>query len=489
VTKQEHGDWQTPLSLAHEVLSRLQAEGLRPRAILEPTCGEGSFLVAAAERFPEAELHGYERSAAYVATARARLPARARVTQADFFGVDWERALASLPRPLLVTGNPPWVTSATLGALGSANLPPKSNFKGLRGLDARTGKSNFDVSEWMLLRLVSALAAVSEQAPDPPLRRATLAVLCKTAVARRVIEQAHRGHPLAPGALFRIDCARHFRASVDAALLVAHVGARSAHETPTRWPVHDAIDAARPVSHATLRNGALVHDEAGARATAHLEGICEPAWRSGLKHDCARVMELTRDASGDLRNGLGAVVDVEPEVVFPLLKSAGVARGDRAIHRAILVPQRALDDDPADLSRRAPRAWRYLEEHRVLLRARKSSIYRGRPDYVVFGVGPYSFAPWKVAISGLYKRAAFTLVGPVEDRPVFLDDTCYFLPFDREAEALAARNALRSPAAQTFFSARVFADAKRPWSKSLLQQLDLAALFRHLERPREPGGA
>jgi len=39
----------------------------------------------------------------------------------------------------------------------SENLPKKSNFQGLRGLDARTGKSNFDIAEWMLIRLIEAL--------------------------------------------------------------------------------------------------------------------------------------------------------------------------------------------------------------------------------------------------------------------------------------------------------------------------------------------
>jgi len=39
-----------------------------------------------------------------------------------------------------------------LGIWNSDNLPPKSNFQKRRGFEAVTGKSKFDISEWMLLQ-------------------------------------------------------------------------------------------------------------------------------------------------------------------------------------------------------------------------------------------------------------------------------------------------------------------------------------------------
>jgi len=95
----------------------------------------------------------------------------------------------------------------------------------------------------------------------------------------------------------------------------------------------------------------------------------------------------------------------------------------------------------------------------------------------VFGIGPYAFAPYKVAVSGLYKRCQFTLIGPHDGRPVMLDDTCYFLPFDDEQAARRAQRALMTSLARDFFQARVFWDAKRPITKSLLQTLNLEALL------------
>jgi len=467
VTRQALGDWQTPVALAEAVLARVaRMGGPAPAVVLEPTCGEGAFLVAAARRFEGARLAGYELNERHAAIARARLPGpRAEVTVADFFHVDWERALSALAEPILVTGNPPWVTSATLGSLGARNLPEKSNLKGLSGLDALTGKSNFDVSEWMILRLLAALQG----------RRATLAMLCKTAVARRVIElAAAKRWDVRPGGLWGIDARRHFRAAVDAVLFVCETGAPA--RSGEGWPCHASLDAPDRLSTMAVVDGALIADAESVARTAHLAGRSKPTWRSGLKHDCARVMELAVEGRG-FRNGLEERVDIEAELVFPLMKSSDVAHGVTHRARAVIDPQRTLGEDTASLERRAPRAWRYLAAHRDLLSARKSSIYRGQPDFAIFGIGPYSFSPWKVAISGLYKRCAFTLIGPEGDRPVMLDDTCYFLPFEREADAREAWSALQSPLARDFLAGRIFWDAKRPINKAILQQLDLEALL------------
>ena len=471
MSRQEFGDWQTPLSLAREVLGVLAARVPEPSVVLEPTCGHGAFLVAVAERYPRAKLVGYEINERHLRAARASLPsARTELRRADFFAVDWERVIARLEEPILVIGNPPWVTNAALGAVGSTNLPEKSNFKQLKGLDALTGKSNFDISEWMLLRLIHALEG----------RRATIAVLCKAAVARRVVEtSAALGRPLRAGGFWRIDAKSHFRAAVDAVLFVAATSARSVQRKS--WPVYDALDARTPVAKSSLIAGQGLVDAARHQRTAHLLGRSEPEWRSGLKHDCARVMELFAGRGGWV-NGLGERVTIEDEVVFPLLKSSEVAKGTSHPSRAVVVPQRALGEDTRKLSRSAPRAFRYLVAHRNFLAARKSSIYQKQPDFAVFGIGPYAFAPYKVAVSGLYKRCQFTLVGPHAGRPVMLDDTCYFLPFEDEATARTVQRALMTPLARDFFLARVFWDTKRPITKNVLQTLDLRALLQELAK-------
>ncbi|HRI66280.1 MAG TPA: hypothetical protein PK156_18660 [Polyangium sp.] len=464
----EFGDWQTPDALAGDIVAHVLQRMPRPPAtIVEPTCGRGAFLVAAARRLPTSTFLGYDVNLDYLARAASRLAGyQAFIAARNFFTVDWEREIAEFDDPILVIGNPPWVTNAALGMLGSNNLPRKQNFKHLRGLDALTGKSNFDVCEWMILVLIEAILE----------REGTLAMLCKSSVARRVIEYCTNVElPIAPGGLWRIDASKHFQAAVDAVLFVCRTGPNlsPAH---ARWPVYASLGTPVPESYLGVADGELVADLEAYQRTQHCMGTSVPEWRSGLKHDCARIMEIEK-LDGLWFNGLGEAVAIEAPYLYPLLKSSDIANGRDVPKHAVIVPQRALGEDTQLLRERAPRLWTYLNRHAALLTGRKSSIYTGQPPFAIFGVGDYSFAPWKVAISGLYKRLRFSLVGPIGDQPVMLDDTCYFLPFSDEMAARRALAALESDLALDFFRARVFWDAKRPINKGILQNLDLQRLI------------
>lgn len=457
----ERGDWQTPPELAREVVAILaDHHGLVPDAVIEPTCGRGAFLVEAARRWPAAKLFGLDIDPHHVAQARKALAdhARATLVVGDFFFTPWERILAEGDGELLLLGNPPWVTSAAVGALGGSNLPPKDS-RGMRGIDALTGKSNFDVSEWMILRLLRACAG----------RRTTLAMLCKAAVARKVMAYCAKERLCAQGELHAIDARRAFDAAVEAVLFVLRLQPGRAEGADVRWPVFPRLgsrDGAREIG---VIDGILVADVAAFERTRHLLGD-GPAWRSGIKHDCARVVELRRTTRGWV-NGFGEEVSIEPDLVYPLLKGSDVANDRLVPSRWILVTQRRLVEDTSYIQSEFPRTWTYLGRHASAFAARKSRIYSGRPPFAIFGVGDYTFAPWKLAICGLYKRLRFQLVGPFEGKPVVFDDTCYFLPFWSEEEARSHFELYTSNEASEFFRARIFWDAKRPIRRDVLQSL------------------
>ncbi len=200
----EFGDFQTPPRLAKSVCDLLLRAGFEPAAIIEPTCGQGAFLVAALETFPDAIIQGYEYNPAYAEVAHRTTSrfSQATVQKGDFFRVDWDAELAKLADPLLILGNPPWVTNAAVSALGGSNLPEKSNIDGLRGIDALTGRANFDISEWMLRENLRWLRG----------RRGAIAVLCKTSVARKVLVHAWSASlPIESAALYRLDAQRECR--------------------------------------------------------------------------------------------------------------------------------------------------------------------------------------------------------------------------------------------------------------------------------------
>lgn len=468
--KVEFGDFQTPLSLAREACSLIAEGHFSPASILEPTCGRGSFLQAAIEVFRTAtHFVGVDRNAEYVAAARVATRGVAQdkhvqIFQGDFFATDWEAILATLPRPLLILGNPPWVTNSALGALGSENLPAKENQDNLRGIDALTGKSNFDISEWMLRKNLEWLAKTPGM----------LAVLCKTAVARRVLSFAwSHGLPLECAAMRRIDARQHFGAAVDACLLLVKL---QPGESSRQCADFDSLGASEPRSIVGVRDGDMVADVRLYDQWRSLLARGLTGWRSGVKHDCSDVFELVQRGSL-YENGLGHRVDVESEALFPLLKSSDLAKNRRP-RKWLIVPQRSMAGSPEQLQRTAPKAWQYLVQNAERLQRRGSSIYRNRPRFSIFGIGEYSFAPWKVAISGLYKRLEFVVVPPYCGKPVMLDDTCYFFPCNSERECTALHQLVQSTPAREFWSAFIFWDSKRPITAQVLNLLDFAALGR-----------
>jgi hypothetical protein len=468
----EFGDFQTPPALARRVVELLRDRGLSPRTIVEPTCGTGAFVHAASSLFPDSTVLGYDVNPDYVRLAASlretRTAGRLTCEVANFFEVDWAARLATMEGPILVLGNPPWATSSGLGSIGGSNLPQKTNFQNFRGLDALTGKSNFDVAESMLLTLFEAGRQKSVM----------LAMLVKTSVARRVLSYLWtKGAPVESAALYRFDAAVHFGVSADACLVVCQSGTGS---------VNDCLlaDIERPdvsLGRIGWRDGALVSDpvvyDRHRSLLASKRATTSGHWRSGVKHDCSAVMELQQVSSGTFVNGSGARVELEPEYVYPLLKGSDLAHGrvDR-VRRWLVVTQARPGDDTSVIAGRAPQTWSYLCANGDRLDARRSSIYRGRPRFSVFGVGPYTFAPWKVAISALHKRLSFAVVGPFHGRPVVLDDTCYHLSYESEAEARRAAHLLNSRPCQELLEAIVFWDAKRPITGEVLRRVDLREL-------------
>jgi hypothetical protein len=393
---------------------------------------------------------------------------RVTLNEADFFTSDWKRVIGELPEPILLLGNPPWVTNAGLGTLGSENLPFKSNLHKHNGLDAITGKANFDISEWMLIRLMEAMVG----------RTGTLAMLCKASVARKVLAYAwKKSFPIEQSAIYAIDAAAHFDAAVDAVLLVTHFQPLSAETTATIHPNLENNLAEKTIGH---QAGQLIADLAAYELRKNLCGEVWMKWRSGIKHDCSKVMELQRNAA-TFRNGFDEVVEIENDCLYPMLKSSDVAQG-RTVggKRWMLVPQKTMSDETAKLQDTAPKTWAYLNDHAADLNRRASSIYRGRPPFSVFGVGEYSFAPWKVAISGFYKKLSFVVVEPFEGKPTVLDDTVYFLSFETQEQADYVNSLLNSSVAQEFYGAFVFWDSKRPITVDLLRRLDLRRLAKEL---------
>lgn len=228
-----------------------------------------------------------------------------------------------------------------------------------------------------------------------------------------------------------------------------------------------------------LIDGELVSDVDTYLELRHLDGGSSHVWRSGIKHDASKVMELSPQGE-DYLNGNGETVAIEHDFVYPLLKSSDLGNGRIKPRRAVIVTQMTSGDPTSRIKELAPRTWQYLCENGGKLDARRSSIYKNRPRFAMFGIGPYSFAPWKVAISGLYKSFEFTVLPPSEGRPVMVDDTCYSIPCRSEAHAIILRKILSSEISMRFLKSLVFIESKRPITVDVLRRLSIVSVARHL---------
>jgi hypothetical protein len=463
----EFGDFQTPESLALDICQRLYQLGIRPDAVIEPTCGVGAFVSAAAKAFPETQqILGFDINGDYLDILQERIKNlnRVHLKQSDFFTTDWPAVLGNITGSILVIGNFPWVTNAAQGIIGGKNLPEKSNFQGHNGFDAITGKANFDISEWMLLEVLRWFEC----------RSGDIAMLVKTSVARKILAHAERKHALVNDAfVIGIDAKKEFNASVEACLLVLRLSSNTKYSNHD-YTMFDALHdhRGRRVGH---REGLIVGDLVTFNNCAFLVGKSPQKWRSGIKHDASSVMEFTRKAHG-LENGLGEVVEFESDYLFPLMKGSDIGSNKDWRSKYMLVTQRTVGEPTQPIQDIAPRTWDYLLRHAAKLDARGSTIYKNNPRFSIFGVGNYAFLPWRIAICGLYKRLRFRLVEPIHGKPVMFDDTIYYLSFETEKEARNTLDKLNSKAAVSLLSSLIFWDDKRPIKTSILNVLDWSRL-------------
>ena len=466
-----HGDFQTPPELASEVWRALgDLRGVQ--AVIEPTVGTGTFLRTAPGFLARSRWLCFDINADYLNQSRQVAQERGfqkvRVEQRNAFDISAE-LLSSLDprRTLLAIGNPPWVTSSGQGGLAVQNLPSKSNGKfGLTGFDAMTGKANFDIAEAILLRLLEAVEGFHD---------VRLAFLLKRSVAMRL---ARRLLGSAVQLSFaRIDAKAHFGAAVDAGLLVVRLN--SGDGTPTSHvQVASKIDGP-VIRRAGFRNDRFVEDLDGHSDSAHLEAAEPVPWRQGVKHDVAKILELT-PIDERLVNGLGETVLVEPEILCPLYKGSDIAN-DRKPRRVFPLFQFDLSGPLIDLESRWPLLAEYLQQHKATFAARRSRIYKGKPSFSIFGVGAYTTAPWKVVVSGLYPTAKFRVVGPSPTgQPPLVDDTCYLLPYTDEENARAVADHLNSPGSQQLLHSLMDTGAKRPITQAVLARIEIPV------RPVEP---
>lgn len=478
--RRAYGDFQTNEDLASNVVEHLYMEGQSPQFVIEPTCGKGRFIYAVLKRFTALEkVVGIELYYPYVWETKFGIlelflkeehtcKPEIEIIHEDIFSFDLD-SLAKKNKYLntLIIGNPPWVTNSELGALNAKNLPKKSNFKNHKGIDAITGKGNFDIGEFISIQILKNFAEC----------KGTFAFLVKSSVVKNILHHQWKvKYKIGNIRKLNIDAKKEFNVSVDACLFLT-----SLNLNPEFTCQETDFYSHKEITEFGWHKNKFVYSINDYNKAESLDAKSPFVWRQGMKHDCSKIMELDR-FNGHFINGYKEELNPEQNLLYGLLKSSDLKNEVITSYRkTTIVTQKKVGQDTSYIKREYPKTYHYLNKNRAFFDKRKSSIYRGKPPFSIFGIGNYSFAKYKVAISGMYKRTTFSLVLPENNKPLMLDDTCYFIGFETIEEAKIAQKILNSAIVQSFLKAIIFSDAKRPITKSVLMRIDLKKAYNILD--------
>jgi SAM-dependent methyltransferase len=507
------GEYYTPRGIADLSLAELEFADPKTEAVLDPGCGSGVFLAAAIEGKRAAAggtdpaafvaavtdtVYGIDLNPVAVRTAkltyllallpelgadavdRVELPVfltdalgLRRADTLRFRGEQFEPAVEHL------VGNPPWLTWSRLPE------PMREAWRGVeplelfphRGAEARLGHGNDDISVpfvWVCIHryLVGGGDASFVLKRD----------IAKGPAGRLLRRQRVGSRPIAVRHVHDFEHLRPFDgADVGAAVYTIDA------DTEPGFPIESAVWRAGEATPEFSTVGAmrrtleregtgLVPVEPDDPASPWIDvdaerralGACAHTIRHGVKDDATEVYTVDRS---DL-DGL------EHDHVYPYLRSRHVVKYGLFGHDLHLVPiTKAGEDNEARLRAEQPRTYAHLRSNRAALEDRSSAWLETGTFYNMFGLGPYTWADYKVVWCRLGFKPHFAVVSTVDDpdlgeKPVVPGDHCMFLPLDDEHAAHFLCGLLNSATYQRSIRG-LASEGKASLSKAIVSELAL----------------
>nr|WP_254714773.1 N-6 DNA methylase [Natranaeroarchaeum aerophilus] len=514
------GEYYTPRGIADLAVETLSVDDLAAETVLDPGCGSGVFCAAVIER----------KRTSYAAAEDAPTPAeQVKAITDTVFGIDLnpiavrsarlayllalsplldDAAIDTVEIPVFLTdalgltrsddlqyrgttvaatvdhlvGNPPWLTWTALPdrvrAAWRDGPAERLALVSHSGADAKLGHANDDIS------VPFVLACIDRYSPTDAafvLKRG----ITKGPAGRRLREQRLNDAPLAVEHVHDFTGLRPFGdARAGAAIYSVSADAEPHRPVPvTAWsrgaasPEFTTTDRLRQTL-AREETGFVPVDEDDSAsswirqdAERRALGECAHEIRHGVKDDARDVFEIDPDR----------IAYLEPDRVFPYLKSRHVVKFGLFGHDYRLVPvDAANEDNKAWLREECPRTYAYLDDNRAALDARSSSWLDNGTFYNVFGLGEYTWAEHKVVWCRLGYKPHFVVVSSVEDerlgeQPVVPGDHCMFIGTDDEREAHVLCALLNSSPYQRTLD-DVSSGGKSSLSKSVVSRLELPAI-------------
>jgi len=481
------GDFQTAYPLALEVTKRTLG-GQEFESGLDPTCGTGAFLLSllslqSRRDSRDTRIVGVERnpesaSVAWFLCSIARdllsLETSAVIECADVN--DFATHTFGRQRFDVIVGNPPWVTWTDLSHEDKRRWTRRDlrdyEFVEGSGMERALGVSNKDVAPAIVLRVLQELGDLQArfgflfkkgQMNMPAMRSFREGRIPhrsgRTLGITEVLVVESQGNFIGGEHLQTEGWIGQLDLNPAASILI-----RSARNRENKWQITNQ----RELVPRRVPSGdcVLVPAESQLRLGKRRAPV---EIRHGVKHDCREVFEIS-EATAEV---------LEWECTYPVVKSRHVGpNGWGGEYDLLLLPNRALRDlSELEFSRKFPHAYRYLSDHKSRLEARKSQWVGATTFYDVFGVGDYTFKPYKVAWVRLGWKPRFVVLEPVrlangERKPVIPSDHFLFIPTNNKEYAWRLSELLNSTPYQETLEI-LSPKGKSSLPKRLIQNLDL----------------
>lgn len=466
--KKEPENYQTPLFFTNKICEYLKNDlKINPDVIIEPTCGRGNFLKSASQFFKNKQIYGIDIDKNKLDKIDTTIQNLTLINE-DIFTFNFDKILGH--DSYLIIGSPPWNTNKDLSKINS-DIQNSSSFGEL------FYSNTLDISESIILKIINEFKNSSS----------TIVFLCKRIVSRNIfIKLIKNNIPYSFIKQINFNSYDILEINEECCLFIIQFGG-----TRLTNKTCEVADINNPSQY--LYKFGFISNEFHyiIDNIPKIEGKCQMDWKSGVKHDCGKIMELTHK-NKQLVNMKNEKVSIENTLIYPLLKSYDLKKPIiNKTSRYILITQQKIKQDTSYIKIEAPKTWKYLNDNQKYFDNRKSSIYKNAPNFSIFGIGEYSFKKYKVAISGFYKNPLFSLV--YTEKAVMLNDACYFLSFDNYSDAYITMLILNSVLVKKFLKNKAVLDSKRPYTKKLLKHIDIGKclkilLFEDLKKTEEELG-
>jgi hypothetical protein len=164
--------------------------------------------------------------------------------------------------------------------------------------------------------------------------------------------------------------------------------------------------------------------------------------------------------------------DLEPDYIYPLIKPNNTKRWHIDGYFYMLLPQKKDgENNESHLRVKFNKTYSFLSRFKNELLSRKSKWFKGegKPFYSIFGIGEYTFKPYKIVWCCMSYKPDFSVVSKVNDKlignkEVIPDNTIGNISFDSKDEAHFVCSVLNSEKAELLFSMR---SSKSKWGISI----------------------